>query len=40
MPYEFLQLIVSISALVLSACGGGSSAPSVIVSGIQANQLK
>jgi len=39
MPYKFVLLIVSISTLLLSACGG-SSAPSVTVSGIQANQLK
>jgi peptidyl-prolyl cis-trans isomerase A (cyclophilin A) len=40
MPSKFAQLIVFISTLLLSACGGGSSAPSVTVSGIQANQLK
>ena len=39
MPSKFVLLIVSISTLLLSACGG-SSAPSVTVSGIQANQLK
>jgi len=39
MPLKFLLFIVSIATLLLSACGG-SSAPSVTVSGIQANQLK
>ena len=39
MPSKFFLLIVSITTLLLSACGG-SSAPSVTVSGIQANQLK
>ena len=40
MPSKFALLIVSISTLVLSACGGGSSAPSVMVADIQATQLK
>jgi len=40
MPSKFALLIVSISTLMLSACGGSSSEPSVMVSGIQANQLK
>jgi peptidyl-prolyl cis-trans isomerase A (cyclophilin A) len=40
MPSKFALLIVSISALLLSACGGGSSAPSVMVTDIQASQLK
>ena len=40
MPSKFALLIVSISTLVLSACGGSSSAPSVMVTDIKANQLK
>ena len=40
MPSKLVLLIVSFSTLVLSACGGGSSASSVMVSDIQANQLK
>jgi cyclophilin family peptidyl-prolyl cis-trans isomerase len=40
MPSKFALFIVSISALLLSACGGGSSAPSVMVTDIQATQLK
>jgi len=40
MPSKLVLLIVSISTFVLSACGGSSSAPSVMVSDIQANQLK
>jgi peptidyl-prolyl cis-trans isomerase A (cyclophilin A) len=39
-PSKFVLLIVSIYTLVLSACGGVSSEPSVMVSDIQANQLK
>ena len=39
-PSKFVLLIVSIYTLVLSACGGVSSEPSVMVFDIQANQLK
>jgi hypothetical protein len=40
MPSKLVLFVVSFSTIVLSACGGSSSAPSVMVSDIQANQLK
>jgi len=40
MPSKFLLQIVSTSTLLLSACGGSISEPGVMVSAIQANQLK
>jgi len=40
MPFKFVLILVSWSALMLSACGGSISTPSVMVSDIQVNQLK
>ena len=40
MPSKFFLFFISLFALVLSGCGGGSSTSSLAVSDIQVNQLK
>ena len=40
MPSKFFLSILSLSALVLTGCGGSSSAPDLAVSDIAVNQLK